>query len=545
MGDAGAAEGLGCVKCLATEGDNLGVGAANEDVDDLLVFGSSPHFSSSPSSFYLSSSILLSFASFPSCFVFVVVWNSSASISVAPCLKGPHEEATCLLRLHLLLVLIVAVAVEGNGSGDGYCNHKSSLSPRPHSVTITEFGAVGDGVTLNTVAFQNAVFYLRSFADKGGAQLYVPKGRWLTGSFNLTSHLTLFLNKDAIIIGSQDSSQWPIVDPLPSYGQGLDLPGARHRSLINGYNLTDVVITGDNGTIDGQGSVWWDWFNSHNLNNSRPHLLELVSSSNIVISNLTFLNPPAWSIHPVYSSNVTIQNISIQAASDSPYTNGIVPDSCSNVCIKDCSLSVGYDAIALKSGWDNYGISFGLPSSHIQITNVHLQASLGSALAFGSEMSGGISDVQVEHLHVHNSLTAIKFKTTRGRGGFIKDIAISDMEMEDVQEAFVFTGHCGGHPDDQYDSDALPIIKRVTIKNVVGSNISIAGVLSGIDQDPFTAICLANINLSMTSQLSNPWTCSNVFGFSDSVFPQPCSDLNTNSSLLCFSLDNSDALAEI
>jgi polygalacturonase len=75
--------------------------------------------------------------------------------------------------------------------------------PRPHSVTISEFGAVGDGVTVNTLPFQNAIFYLRSFADKGGAQLYVPRGRWLTGSFNLTSHLTIFLEKDAVIIGAK------------------------------------------------------------------------------------------------------------------------------------------------------------------------------------------------------------------------------------------------------------------------------------------------------------------------------------------------------
>lgn len=82
---------------------------------------------------------------------------------------------------------------------------KSNMTPRPHSVTITEFGAVGDGKTLNTLAFQNAIFYLRSFTDKGGAQLYVPKGKWLTGSFNLTSHLTLFLERGATIIATEVS----------------------------------------------------------------------------------------------------------------------------------------------------------------------------------------------------------------------------------------------------------------------------------------------------------------------------------------------------
>ncbi|THU65098.1 hypothetical protein C4D60_Mb05t00070 [Musa balbisiana] len=449
------------------------------------------------------------------------------------------------LSVAVLLTLAVAGAVDGDERSDGYCKHMSRSTPRPHSVTITEFGAVGDGVTLNTVAFQNAVFYVRSFADKGGAQLYVPKGRWLTGSFDLTSHLTLFLDKDAVIIGSQDASQWPPVEPLPSYGRGIDLPGERHRSLINGYNLIDVVITGNNGAIDGQGSVWWEWFRSHTLNYSRPHLLELVSSSDIVVSNLTFLNPPAWSIHPVYSSNVTIQNIIIHASSDSPDTDGIVPDSCSNFHIEACSISVGHDAIVLKSGWDSYGISFGKPSSNIQINNVHLQTSLGSALAFGSEMSGGISDVRVEHLYVCNSHTGINFKTTRGRGGYIEDIIISDVKMENVHEAIRFTGYCGAHPDDQYDPDVLPVVKRVTIKDVVGTNISIAGVFSGIDHDPFTAICLANISLPITSDLSDPWTCSNVAGFSDLVFPQPCLDLSLNSSLFCFSLGTFRAIAEI
>nr|XP_010914507.1 probable polygalacturonase [Elaeis guineensis] len=446
----------------------------------------------------------------------------------------------------VLLVLAVANAVGVDGASYENCKYERSLNQRPHSVSITDFGAVGDGVTLNTLAFQNAIFYLRSFADKGGAQLYVPKGRWLTGSFNLTSHLTLFLDKDAVIIGTQESSQWPIVEPLPSYGQGQDLPGGRHRSLINGQNLTDVVITGDNGTIDGQGSVWWGWLRSHTLNFSRPHLVELVSSNDIVISNLIFLNSPAWSIHPVYCGNVEVRNITIHTSSDSSFTSGIVPDSCSNVCIEDCSISVSHDAISLKSGWDNYGISFGRPSSNIHIDNVHLQTSLGSALAFGSEMSGGISDIHVQHLHVHDSFTGIKFKTIRGRGGFMENIVISDVEMENVQEAFQFTGHCGSHPDDHYDPDALPVIKRITLKNVVGTNISIAGVLSGIEDDPFTAICLSNVNFSVTSDPSASWVCSYVSGFSESVFPQPCADLQipySNSSLVCFSLPNYSALA--
>lgn len=199
----------------------------------------------------------------------------------------------------LLLALSIAIRIDAEESSE-VCGFKPSLKPRPHSVSILEFGAVGDGKTLNTLAFQNAIFYLKSFTDKGGAQLYVPPGKWLTGSFSLTSHLTLFVEKGAVILGSQDPSHWDLVDPLPSYGRGIELPGKRYQSLINGDMLHDVVVTGDNGTIDGQGSVWWDWFESHSLNYSRPHLVEFTSSDYVVVSNLTFLNAPAYNIHPVY-----------------------------------------------------------------------------------------------------------------------------------------------------------------------------------------------------------------------------------------------------
>ncbi|RVW40005.1 putative polygalacturonase [Vitis vinifera] len=258
------------------------------------------------------------------------------------------------------------------------------------------------------------VFAVKGFSfDVGWRSALCATGKWLTGSFNLTSHLTLFLERGAVILGSQDPSHWEVIEPLPSYGRGIELPGGRYRSLING----------------------------------RPHLVEFLASTNVVVSNLTFLNAPAYNIHPVYCSKYS---------SDS-------------TCIEDCSIAMGHDAIALKSGWDEYGIAYGRPTTNVHIRRVNLQSSSGSSLAFGSEMSGGISNVCVEQVHLYNSFSGIEFRTTKGRGGYIQEIIISDVAMENIHTAFSATGQIGSHPDDHFDPNALPVLDHITLQNVIGT----------------------------------------------------------------------------
>ncbi|CAA3018164.1 probable polygalacturonase [Olea europaea subsp. europaea] len=115
--------------------------------------------------------------------------------------------------------------------------------PRLRSLvfSLTDFGAVGDGVTLNTKAFERAVAEIRK---RGGGQLNVEAGRWLTAPFNLTSHMTLFLSENSVVLGTDDENHWPLMPPLPSYGYGRECPGPRYGSLIHGQHLKDVVITG-------------------------------------------------------------------------------------------------------------------------------------------------------------------------------------------------------------------------------------------------------------------------------------------------------------
>ncbi|KAG1342606.1 hypothetical protein COCNU_05G008350 [Cocos nucifera] len=115
---------------------------------------------------------------------------------------------------------------------------------RPVVFNLTDFGGVGDGVTLNTLAFERAVEAISKFSKRGGGQLNVQRGVWLTAPFNLTSHMTLFLAEGAVILGIEDEKYWPLMPPLPSYGYGREKKGPRYGSLIHGQYLKDVVITG-------------------------------------------------------------------------------------------------------------------------------------------------------------------------------------------------------------------------------------------------------------------------------------------------------------
>ncbi|CAH1415405.1 unnamed protein product [Lactuca virosa] len=96
-------------------------------------------------------------------------------------------------------------------------------------------------------------------------------------------------------------------------------------SFIHGDGLHDVIITGENGTIYGQGDVWWNMWRQRTLQFTRPNLVEFKDSRSFIISIVIFKNSPFWNIHPVYCINVVIRNVTILAPSDSPNTDGIDP----------------------------------------------------------------------------------------------------------------------------------------------------------------------------------------------------------------------------
>nr|GEX87841.1 probable polygalacturonase [Tanacetum cinerariifolium] len=326
-----------------------------------------------------------------------------------------------------------------------------------------------------------------------------------------------------------DTSNWPLIAPLPSYGRGRERPGGRYMSFIHGDGLHDVIITGENGTIDGQGDVWWNMWRQRTLQYTRPNLVEFKDSRGIIISNVIFKNSPFWNIHPVYCSNVVIRYVTILAPADSPNTDGIDPDSSSLVCIEDSYISTGDDLIAVKSGWDQYGIAYGRPSSDITIRRI-TGSSPFAGIAVGSETSGGVTNVLAEHITLSNTGIGIHLKTNIGRGGIIRNITISNVFMDTVRKGIKIAGDVGDHPDDNYNPNALPVLKHVRINNVWGEKVLEAGLIKGLKNSPFTDICLSNVHLTGSSASRNgPWTCADVSGGSVQVSPSPCSELISSS----------------
>ncbi|GAB4834551.1 hypothetical protein Ancab_032809 [Ancistrocladus abbreviatus] len=440
-------------------------------------------------------------------------------------------KAVSTVLLCISAALAVAVALADVVTT---CSGIVPVRERYDKISITDFGGVGDGRTLNTKAFRAAIYRIQHLRRRGGTLLYIPPGAYLTESFNLTSHMTLYLAKDAVIKATQDTWNWPLVDALPSYGRGREFPGGRYMSFILGDGVHDVIITGENGTIDGQGGIWWDMWRQKTLQYTRPHLIEFMHSKHIIISNVIFKNSPFWNIHPVYCNNVVIRYVTIVAPADSPNTDGIDPDSSSNVCIEDSHIATGDDLVAIKSGWDEYGIAYGRPSSDIIIRRV-TGSSPFAGIAVGSETSGGVENVLAEHISLFDMGVGIHLKTDVGRGGFIRNITISDIYMENARKGIKIAGDVGDHPDNNFNPNAIPTVKDIMIKNVWGFKVQQPGLIKGIKNAPFTDICLSNINFYGSQGLkTTPWQCSDVKGSALKVSPWPCTELiGSNDTGLC------------
>lgn len=392
---------------------------------------------------------------------------------------------------------------------------------------VSDFGAVGDNQTVNTKAFRMAIQAAEAVASVSQQSIVLVRGPgvYVVGCFNLTSYMTFKVERDAVVRGvnSRDPSQYTVVKPLPSYGQSRDVGYLRYQALIMTVPGSErITLTGE-GTIDGGGAFWWNLLHNNELKRGRPHLIELYNTSDVEISRLTLVDSAFWTLHPVYSSRVHIHGLTILAPPDSPNTDGIDPDSSIDVLIENNTISCGDDHIAIKSGLDAAGRAFNMPSKNITVRyNTHLA---GRGISIGSEVSGGVEDVRIEHCsHLGPSAHGLHIKTSSTRGGYVRNISYSNITLGNiVSDAFIsLTSSYGDssewkdtYPNDFDFTDIRGIqYDRIRLTNNASSDQGAVGKWKCFREMPCKDFIFQDINLTAESKQhiaqESQWKCSNV-----------------------------------
>ena len=424
-----------------------------------------------------------------------------------------------------------------------------------NQVSISDFGGIPDGVTLNTEAFAKA---MEALAQKGGGTLNVPSGVWYTGPIVFKSNINMHLEKGALILFSSDFNLYPLVNTV---FEGLDT--RRCQSPISGRNLENIAITGE-GSINGSGEGWrplkkgkviashWKsvvnsggvvldgdyWFPSKsslkghqisdmnvprgNLTDAqwlevkdflRPVLVSFIECKNILLEGVLFENSPAWNIHPLMCENVIIDNVFIRNPGFSQNGDGLDLESCVNSIIVNSTFDVGDDAICIKSGKDEDGRRRARPTENVIIDNCKVFQGHGGFVV-GSEMSGGVKNISVANCQFLGTDVGLRFKSTRGRGGVVENIYIRDINMFDIAtESFLFDLYYGGKSavESLEDGDetpvetimpqvdeTTPVFRNIYVKNLVSRNARRAMFFNGLPEMNIDNINVKNVTISAT-----------------------------------------------
>ena len=255
---------------------------------------------------------------------------------------------------------------------------------------VRQFGAKGDGKTLDTAAIQKALDECGKAA--GGTVKFSP-GIYLSQPITIRTKTTVLLDAGATLLASTNQSDFMKMpgDWLKAKSGGDFIP------LISGKNLTDVTLTGK-GTIDGNGAVWWEEAEKARQKVSgytlpRPNLIVLNRCKNVRLENLTVQNSPKFHFVPTECEGVVISNVTILAPEHAANTDAIDPSSCKNVLITKCRIDVGDDNVAIKAGKKLAEREFA--SEDITVTDCTFLH--GHGMSIGSETAGGVRNVTIKN----------------------------------------------------------------------------------------------------------------------------------------------------
>jgi polygalacturonase len=399
-------------------------------------------------------------------------------------------------------------------------------------ITISDFGAVGDGVVDNTGAFHNAI----EQADKNkGGTIIVPAGTYLTGPIHLKNNIELHLEKGAVILLGDNLVDWPAVK---SRWEGVECYG--YSPCIYGENLSNVSITGA-GTIDGRGQAWWKEFKRRKTNGQtkpesnrdqefaklnkdtdlsdcggggigsfffRPQLIQFNNCSNVLIEGFTTRNSPFWNTHLLYCTKVTVKNVTFQNPQEGVNGDGLAIDSCDGVKVFDCIFDVNDDCCGFKSGIGKDGMRVNKPCQNVVVRKCKMLRGHGSVV-MGSETAGGIRNIEISDCVFNGNDRGLRIKSRRGRAGTVENITLHDITMNGVGCPVVMHlfYECGAKAEEiaaisdrspRPVTDTTPCIRNIKITNVTAENAqTAASFLLGLPERPIENVLFENVKITM------------------------------------------------
>ena len=307
--------------------------------------------------------------------------------------------------------------------------------------SVNAFGAKADGQTNSTASIQKAI---DACSAKGGGIVTFEKGEYVTGSLFLKNNVHLRIDAGVTLLGSQDEKDYP---RLPTRIAGIEMTWP--AGLINVSNAKNVKLSGG-GTIDGRGQKWWDkywdlrkgyepkglrWASDYDA--ERVRLMVIWRSSDVKVENLNLKRSGFWTMQVVYSDHVTVDGVRI-SDNGGPSTDGVDIDSSAYVLVQNCDIDNNDDDICLKAGRDYDGLRVNRPTEYVLIKNNMIRRG-GGVLSFGSETSGGIRHVVALDNRGVGTKEGIRFKSAKTRGGYVEDVLVRGMRLENVPLPFTFT----------------------------------------------------------------------------------------------------------
>lgn len=343
---------------------------------------------------------------------------------------------------------------------------------------IMDFGAVPDGVTLNTAAIQKAI---DAAAAAGGGQVRIPAGVFLTGTLRLRDRIDLHLEPGAVLLASPDPADYNALDEYP---QNWSCPreGWQGIHLILAIGLQDVSITG-RGIIDGNGERFyppprenipprnnyaWSYGFRMDKNLTRPgQLMVFCECRNILVSGVTLRNASCWCCYLLGCQDAVIDGLIVRNPPDFANTDGIDIDCCRNVMISNCNIDTGDDAITLRGSEKHLGYEF--PCENITVTNCILASSVcGFRIGVGS---GTIRNAAISNIVIRRSGTGLLLQSaySPGSGVDIYDLTVSGIRFDQTAHPVRI---CAGFPD------TTAQIHHIAFTNLYGNcyaNIAVIG----------------------------------------------------------------------